>query len=353
MLVEVLYGIAIVIINLGSFTLIFISIFWITYLLSELKRVYPLWKYQNRLYTQEGIVKSNNYKNILVKNALALVFVITELITFSTETLEGGVREILLQVTPDTNTTSCHLIRETYLWWNVNFVVVRIIETVRQTGMLLLLATMTMLVIHLHSVYSGTSRITVMRRGITLTCVCLFVFFLLKSIPQTILVAEVVYMVALPIMFCLLVRQTRCLFTSLTRHIVDLYHEGPSLHKAYLSEKCLVQMFKWTIVPIYVSAGVGICGQLFYGAVYAGVGSVSMNACWLDSHYNTHLATSYSGALSDVTDALLCVSKFVYLSTGSVFLWTVIIVNISIFIVTRYRNVYKSSASLKRCLIEN
>ena len=354
MLVMILYCIAISIINLGSFSLLFISIFWTTYLLSELKRVYPLWKYQKRLFSQEGNIKSIYYRNILVKNSLALIFVITELITFSAETLEGIVREIILQVTLNTNTTSCHLTRETYLWWNVDFAVVRIIETVRQIGMLLLLAIMTVLVIHLHSVYAGTNRINGIKRVTTLTFVCLFVFLMMKSFSQTILLAEVVYMVALSTMFYSLVRQSRYLFTSLTRRVVDLYHEGPSLQKVYLREKGLAKMFKWTIVPIYTSAGIGIFGQLFYGVVYVGVGSLSMNSCWLDLQYNTQLTISYNGTLKDITDPLLTTSNFLYLSTGAVFLWTVIVVNVSMCVVAKYRAIYnRGSASLKTYLIDN
>ena len=306
------------------------------------------------MYTQEGNEKTVYYKNILLKNALGLVFVITELVTFSTETLEGAVREIVDQVTPNTNTTSCHLTRDTYLWWNMNFAVVRILETMRQVGMLLLLAIMTVLVMHLQSVYSGTNRITGIKRVVTLTGACLFVFLVMKTTSQTILLSEVVYIIALPVSFCLLVRQTRYLFTSLRRHVVDLYHGDPSLHKAYLREKGLAKMFKWTIVPIYASAGIGICGQIFYGVVFSCFGSLSLNTCWLDLQYNTHLVVSNNTTFMYITDLLISLSKFVYLFTGNVFLWTVIIVNISMFVVAKHRAVYnRISPSLKTCLIEN
>ncbi|KAI6649253.1 hypothetical protein LOD99_11620 [Oopsacas minuta] len=355
--IDVLFDGVLVLMNLSSSTLLFFSLFWLLFLISELKRVYPLWQYQRRLSTHEGNLKAVDYRNNLVKNSLGLIFVVIELITFSIETLEGIARRLIIEITNKDISNPCVLVEQSYLWWNVQYSVIRILETIRQSGMLLLPAVLTVMVMHLQSIYSGFDRRVSIKKFIILTVASLFALLITKSMLSTLLIAETIYMIALPILFYLLVKNTHSLYSSMQRRVVDISHEGNSHRMLYLREKRLVRTFRWKIIPMYTSAGIGIFGQVLYVMIYAGVGSVFMNSCWFGTQYNIHVNVSYNNTFTEATEYFVFLSRFLYFLTGNLFLWTVIIVNVCILVgvlIEKMRGCYpRHSVSLQACLIEN
>ena len=358
MLFKILYGILETIINVSSCALILCSLFWLLYLISEIRRIYPLWKYQLRVRPDEAENKAKYYKNILIKHALSVLFVLSELITFSAETFEGAFHLIALQLGDHYTSTNgmCRLKINSYLWWNIEVPAVRILETIRQIGMFLLPTTLTIVVLHLQSIYTGFNRQPQISFHAQLAAACIFIFIIMKSFRFTIIISEMLYITLLPILFYLLTKQTRYLYLVLRQKLMDLWYEGCSYKAMYEREKRLISLFKLTVLPIYVSAVIGVFGQMFDGIVYAVIGSIFLNSCWISSEYNVSLNGTFGNGTIEGIESLVFVSKFVFLSTGSLFTCVVVVVNVGIFVsvfTEQFKCRYFGRASLKTLLVYN
>ena len=359
MLFNILYKILETVINISSIALIFCSLFWLLYLISEIRRIYPLWKYQLKVCSNEGEDRAKYYKNILIKNTLGFLFVVSEITTFSAETVEGAVHLFVLYLwSPGTGAIGpiCPLRSKSYLWWNSEVPLVRILETIRQIGMLFLPTTLTLVVLHLQSVYTGYNRIALMRRHVVLTCLCAVVFVIAKCFMLSILLSELLYLTLLPILFFQLIQQTRYLYASMTCRLIDIWHEGESYKAMYLREKRMLTLFKWTIIPIYISAVIGVFGQIFDGIVHTFIGSLVFNSCWVNSEFGIPLNISFSNATVETTEKLVEVSKFVFLATGNVFIGSVVVVNLGIYLTVlleKFRGRPFSKTSLRTLLVSN
>ena len=352
LIVSIFYYIIEALINVSSVALVLCSLFWLFFIISEIRRIYPLWKYQLNVSSIDGDDRAKYYKNILIKNVLSLLFVLSELITFSAETLECVSHLLALQLGYSNATMECPFKNQSYLWWNSEVPAVGILETIRQIGMLFLSTTLTVLVLHLQYIYTGFNRVPLMKRHINITCVCALIIIITKSFMSTTLISEIIYILTLPILTYFLIKQTRYLYASVRYKLIDLWYEGEFYQAMYMREKRLLNIFKWTIVPIYVSAVIGIGGQVFYGIVYVLIGSVVENSCWFNTQYNTQL--NFSNSTLQATEHLVEISKFVFLATGSLFTSSVVVVNFGIYmsvLAEKFKGGYFGRASLKTLLI--
>ena len=338
--ISTLHEVITVSLNISSVALIFCSLVWTVHIISEIKRLYPLWKYQTLLHSKEAVSTAKNYKDNLIKFIIALIFAITELATFSLEIVQGITRASAttpLKNTPLNSTNNgtdsyCTLRVNTVLWWNKNYPLVFLTESLRQVGMIILPVLLIVLTLHIQSIYSKTSMRKTIQRFIIVTIAIIFLFIFTRLFPATFLISEVIYAVSLPALFIPLIRRTQELYRSLKQRKDDLFHAETELQWLYIRERKQIVLFKRTTISIYITATIGIVGQVLYIVINACLGSIVLNPCWFNSLYNNLLHIShFSSSTVSLVSTLTAVGNSIYLLTGSIFLFTVVIVNLSVF----------------------
>ncbi|KAI6649254.1 hypothetical protein LOD99_11621 [Oopsacas minuta] len=237
-----------------------------------------------------------------------------------------------------------------------------VLESIRLSSLVLETGFFQLILLYLIEVYTTVNQKPIkyhpIFKRLSLNIVLSLLIFVLNLDDHTFMFGQILYAVVLPIYAVVTIKYARRLSMVLGWRHQDAEYIYSQNNAILLNEERVILRYRRTIVPLYLTLLIVSLGQVVYIIVYVLIDTILQNPCWFTEIYRfsyTNANTLLPNDLQFYWTSAGLGANVVWLSTGMIFFWTIIVVNIYHFVSEFYqeykrRKLFKDRELVRRLI---